>query len=217
MTDPEKPVPPPDIPKPDIPPPDLPKPEIETPPEKHAPAVAVRVRQPGDPVDDHTPDAGVATFNTRVVAALIDFLVATGLMMAAFFVLPDFLGGLESRVAGLLGGAYLVTGGFGALGRQVARWLVDNCRLVALSRHDVVIDWAALNQALPGIQERVIILDMPELEIASHAIRARCKLGQPIRYQVPRLVETYIRQNQLYGASPKTEPHFARATAASVR
>ncbi|MEZ4640563.1 MAG: nicotinate-nucleotide adenylyltransferase [Caldilineaceae bacterium] len=98
-----------------------------------------------------------------------------------------------------------------------ARWLVDNCRLVALSRHDVVIDWAALNQALPGIQERVIILDMPELEIASHAIRARCKLGQPIRYQVPRLVETYIRQNQLYGASPKTEPHFARATAASVR
>ena len=109
MTDPEKPVPPPDIPKPDIPPPDLPKPEIETPPEKHAPAVAVKVRQPGDPVDDHTPDAGVATFNTRVVAALIDFLVATGLTMAAFIVLPDFLGGLESRVAGLLGGAYLVT------------------------------------------------------------------------------------------------------------
>lgn len=104
MSDPEKPVPPPDIPKPD-----LPKPEIASPPEKHAPAVAVKVRQPGDPVDADTPDAGVATFNTRVVAALIDFLVATGLTMAAFLVLPDFLGGLESRVAGLLGGAYLVT------------------------------------------------------------------------------------------------------------
>lgn len=96
-----------------------------------------------------------------------------------------------------------------------ARWLVDNCHLVALSRHDVVIDWAALNRALPGIQERVIILDMPELEIASHTIRARCQLGQPIRYQVPRLVEAYIREHRLYGASPRTEPHFARAAATS--
>jgi nicotinate-nucleotide adenylyltransferase len=92
-----------------------------------------------------------------------------------------------------------------------ARWLVDNCRLVALSRHDVVIDWDALNQALPGIQERVIILDMPELEIASNIIRKRCRLGQPIRYQVPRLVEAYIREESLYGASSQTEPRTVRA------
>lgn len=82
-----------------------------------------------------------------------------------------------------------------------AQWLVENCRLVALSRHDVEIDWDYLNTALPGIQERVIILDMPELEIASHTIRQRCRTGQPIRYQVPRLVEEYIRQHGLYGAS----------------
>lgn len=84
-----------------------------------------------------------------------------------------------------------------------AQWLVENCHLVGLSRHDVVIDWNYLNQALPGVQERVIILDMPELEIASHTIRARYRTGQPIRYQVPRLVEQYIRERDLYQPHPE--------------
>jgi len=69
-----------------------------------------------------------------------------------------------------------------------APWLVENCTLVALSRHDVTLDWNKLEAALPGLRERVIILDMPELEIASHQIQRRVQLGQPIRHQVPRLV-----------------------------
>jgi nicotinate-nucleotide adenylyltransferase len=79
-----------------------------------------------------------------------------------------------------------------------AAWLVENCTLVALSRHDVTLDWAKLEAALPGVRERVIILDMPELEIASHQIQRRVKLGQPIRHQVPRLVEGYIHKHKLY-------------------
>ncbi len=79
-----------------------------------------------------------------------------------------------------------------------AQWLVENCRLVALSRHEVEIDWNRLNNALPGVQEKVIILDMPELEIASNIIQRRVRSGQPIRYQVPRLVERYIREHNLY-------------------
>ncbi len=86
-----------------------------------------------------------------------------------------------------------------------AQWLVDNCRLVALSRHDVAIDWERLNSALPGVQEKVIILDMPELEIASHIIQRRVRSGQPIRYQVPRLVERYIREHNLYRTSSVPE------------
>lgn len=82
-----------------------------------------------------------------------------------------------------------------------AQWLVENCRLVALSRHDVQIDWDRLNSALPGIQEKVIILDMPELEIASNIIQRRVRAGQPIRYQVPRLVERYIHEHKLYKAA----------------
>jgi hypothetical protein len=42
---------------------------------------------------------------------------------------------------------------------------------------------------------------MPELDIASNIIR----------YQVPRLVEAYIREQNLYGASSQTEPHTVRA------
>lgn len=83
-----------------------------------------------------------------------------------------------------------------------AGWLVENCRLVALSRHDVTLDWGYLEDALPGIRARVIILDMPELEIASHAIQARVRAGQPIRHQVPRAVEKYIYANGLYLPNP---------------
>jgi nicotinate-nucleotide adenylyltransferase len=79
-----------------------------------------------------------------------------------------------------------------------ARWLVDNVRLVALSRHDVELDWEALESALPGVRSRVTILDMPELEISSHVIQQRVRNGQPIRHMVPRAVEAYIRKHGLY-------------------
>ncbi len=79
-----------------------------------------------------------------------------------------------------------------------AKWLVENCTLVALSRYAVELDWPRLEAALPGLRERVIILDMPELEIASHTIQARIRSGQPIRHQVPRVVEAYIYKHGLY-------------------
>ncbi len=79
-----------------------------------------------------------------------------------------------------------------------ASWLVENARLVALSRHDVTLDWEALETALPGVRSRVIILDMPELEIASHVIQQRVRNGQPIRHMVPRSVEAYIHKHNLY-------------------
>lgn len=79
-----------------------------------------------------------------------------------------------------------------------ADWLVKNCKLVALNRYDVTLDWTHLNQALPGIQEQVIILDMPELEIASNQIQRRVREGQPIRYLTPRTVEQYIYAHKLY-------------------
>ena len=77
-------------------------------------------------------------------------------------------------------------------------WLVHNCRLAALRRHDVEIDWEGLEEELPGVRERVIVLDMPELDVASSSLRERIRTGQPIRYQVPRAVERYIREQGLY-------------------
>jgi nicotinate-nucleotide adenylyltransferase len=77
-------------------------------------------------------------------------------------------------------------------------WLVQHCRLVALNRHAVALDWQRLEAQLPGVQERVSVLDMPELEIASSDLRERVRNGQPIRYQVPRAVEAYIQKQGLY-------------------
>ncbi len=81
-----------------------------------------------------------------------------------------------------------------------AEWLIRNCKLVALSRHDVTLDWDLLENALPGIGERVVILDMPELEISSQNIQYRVRTGQPIRFLVPRVVDAYIKQHGLYSA-----------------
>jgi nicotinate-nucleotide adenylyltransferase len=91
--------------------------------------------------------------------------------------------------------------------RDLPNWydadrLVANCRLVALSRHDVQLDWDQLERALPGIRRRVILLDMPELEIASHKLQERVRRGFPIRYQVPDAVLTYIYEHNLYRNGP---------------
>ena len=80
---------------------------------------------------------------------------------------------------------------------QAAR-LVTTCRLVALTRPDVELDWVKLEQALPGLRQRVTLLDMPELEIASNVLRERVRTGQPVRYQVPAAVEQIIREQRLY-------------------
>ena len=67
-----------------------------------------------------------------------------------------------------------------------------------MSRHDVELDWEALEAALPGVRSQVTILDMPELETASHVIQQRVRNGQPIRHMVPRAVEAYIMKPGLY-------------------
>jgi nicotinate-nucleotide adenylyltransferase len=76
--------------------------------------------------------------------------------------------------------------------------LVATCRLVALSRPDVHLDWEELELKLPGIRQRLVLLDMPELEIASHVLQQRVRQGWPIRYQVLPAVEAYIYRHNLY-------------------
>lgn len=78
------------------------------------------------------------------------------------------------------------------------QWLIQQCVLVVLTRHDIEIDWMHLERALPGLHERVVLLDMPELEIASHTLRERIRNGAPICYQVPPMVEAYIAKHGLY-------------------
>jgi nicotinate-nucleotide adenylyltransferase len=83
--------------------------------------------------------------------------------------------------------------------------LVSACHLVALTRHNVPLDWAALEAALPGIGQRVTLLDMPELEISSHDVQQRLRNGRSIRYLVPDAVCSYIQQHGLYAGVVQPE------------
>lgn len=92
--------------------------------------------------------------------------------------------------------------GFDSLA-DLPRWrepaqLIRTAQLVALTRPGVPIDWDALEARLPGVRERVKLLDMPELEIASHDLRERVRTGRSIRYMVPDTVKQYIESKGLY-------------------
>jgi nicotinate-nucleotide adenylyltransferase len=79
--------------------------------------------------------------------------------------------------------------------------LIAACHLVALTRHDIEVDWEKLEAALPGIRQRVTLLDMPELEIASHQLQERIRQGRTIRYLIPEPVRQYIARERIYGVN----------------
>jgi nicotinate-nucleotide adenylyltransferase len=76
--------------------------------------------------------------------------------------------------------------------------LIRTANLVALTRPGAPINWEALEASLPGVRERVKLLDMPELEIASRDLRERVRKARSIRYMVPEAVEEYIEERGLY-------------------
>lgn len=94
--------------------------------------------------------------------------------------------------------------GFDSL-RDLPEWrepaqLIHTAHLVALSRPDIPIHWDVLEERLPGVRERVTLLDMPELEIASRDLRERVRAGRSIRYMVTEPVRAYIQEHRLYQA-----------------
>ncbi len=52
-----------------------------------------------------------------------------------------------------------------------------------------------------GMDDRLVFLDMPRIEISSSLVRARAREGKPIRYLVPDKVANYVGAQSLYGAS----------------
>jgi len=89
---------------------------------------------------------------------------------------------------------------------QLPEWqepsrLIKLCRLVAVPRVGYPdIDLSSLDAAIPGLSQRVILLDSPRIDINASIIRQRVKDGLSIHHLVPEPVERYIREHKLYSA-----------------
>ncbi len=93
--------------------------------------------------------------------------------------------------------------GFDALA-ELPRWkepgrLLEMCRVVGFGRpgHEA-LDLNALNAAVPGTSERIMIVDVPQVDISATEIRRRVFRGLSILDMVPEEVERYIAENGLY-------------------
>lgn len=81
-----------------------------------------------------------------------------------------------------------------------ARELYENCRLAVMKRSDENITPNMHEKVLPGLKEKVDIVDAPLLGIwlsSTHVIE-RLREGKSVRYLVPDAVLEYIRQHHLY-------------------
>ena len=97
---------------------------------------------------------------------------------------------------------YLILGKDAVAG--LPRWhrpqeLVSLCYIAAVPRPGVLEpDVAALEDALPGLRERLRLLSGPNIGISASEIRQRVARGLPVRYLLPAGVDGYIREHGLY-------------------
>ena len=81
--------------------------------------------------------------------------------------------------------------------------------LVAAMRPGYVLDWVAIERAVPNARARVLPLPVPEVGVSSTAVRQRIGEGKTIRYWVPDAVADYITDHGLYlpPARPANHSH----------
>ena len=87
---------------------------------------------------------------------------------------------------------------------QLHRWreperLIEMCRLVAVNRPGSSRpDLTSLESHIPGISQRVVMMDRPEVDISATEIRDQVARGLSVSHLIPKAVEEYIRQHRLY-------------------
>ena len=88
--------------------------------------------------------------------------------------------------------------------KTLPRWkdpdrIVRLARIVTIRRPGVDIPHIEEVAAkVPGLKDRLILLDEPLIDISSTDIRQRIQDGLPVRNMLPPKVEQYIRKNALY-------------------
>ncbi len=80
--------------------------------------------------------------------------------------------------------------------KEVERAL-DLATFVALKRPGYVLELEA------PYEEQVRRLEMPRIDVSSTDLRRRFRAGAAVRFQLPRVVEEYVRAHGLYGAAPE--------------
>ncbi|MFB0559465.1 MAG: nicotinate-nucleotide adenylyltransferase [Dehalococcoidales bacterium] len=77
--------------------------------------------------------------------------------------------------------------------------LIKMCRLVAVPRPGYPApDLKFMEPKVPGLSQRVILMDKPEIDISAFSIRNQIAQGLSIHHLVPEPVEGYIKQHKLY-------------------
>ena len=84
--------------------------------------------------------------------------------------------------------------------RDVPR-LIQMCYLVAAPRPGASRpNLKALEASIPGISQRVMLLDKPYVDISASVIRDRVARGLSVRHLVPEPVNRYLKEHKLYVA-----------------
>ncbi len=80
--------------------------------------------------------------------------------------------------------------------------LLKMCTFIAVTRPGYSLErLGEMRGSLPGIMNKVHLLEIPALAISSTYIRERVALGRTIKYLTPEPVEQYIRKQRLYSGS----------------
>jgi nicotinate-nucleotide adenylyltransferase len=96
---------------------------------------------------------------------------------------------------------YFVMGGDSL--RDLPKWhraaeLIQRCKLAVMRRPGDNVHPNMHDDVLPGLAERVVMIDAPLIDISSTMIETRVREGKRIRYLVPDDVLDYILANKLY-------------------
>ena len=89
---------------------------------------------------------------------------------------------------------------------ELPRWhepsrLIEMCRLVVVPRPGYSRpELESLDESLPGISQRVMFFDKPEMDISASNIRERVAKGLSVHHLIPRPVNRYIKEHGLYRA-----------------